>query len=168
MAMMNFYGRSPPDELEIRELLEIANDVIFEFPFRLPRSLVLYMRMSSLLEGICQTLDPDFKFIKVLRTLLYTEGLLDELYRKQLEEFVRKAIDSVQRGGLDVLPLLKRKLESETEEPPRKRDRSVPLSIFLGFVLLSAVFVYTRFPLLSLTVILIDIASFGYIVVRRR
>ncbi|GGM69581.1 glycosyl transferase family 1 [Thermogymnomonas acidicola] len=166
VAMMNFYGRSP-DELEIRELLEIANDVIFEFPFRLPRSLVLYMRMSSLLEGICQTLDPDFKFIKVLRTLLYTEGLLDELYRKQLEEFVRKAIDSVQRG-LDVLPLLKRKLESETEEPPRKRDRSVPLSIFLGFVLLSAVFVYTRFPLLSLTVILIDIASFGYIVVRRR
>ena len=96
LAIANFYGKSP-DEAEVRELFEIANNVIFEFPFRLPRSLVLYMRMSSLLEGVCLQLDPEFKFVKILRELLYREGLLDELYRRQLQDFVKKTVTSLER-----------------------------------------------------------------------
>ncbi|MGC8609095.1 MAG: ABC1 kinase family protein, partial [Thermoplasmata archaeon] len=91
MAMSNFYGKSV-DELEVRELLDVANDVIFQFPFRLPRTLVLYMRMTSILEGLCKELDPEFKFIKILQKILYDEGMLQDLYKKQLENFFSESL----------------------------------------------------------------------------
>src|SRR5579875_385397 len=40
------------EETEVRALLEVANRTIYQFPFKLPKNLVLYMRMSSILEGI--------------------------------------------------------------------------------------------------------------------
>lgn len=160
MAISNMQGRNP-EESEIRELLEIANGVIFEFPFRLPRALVLYMRMSALLEGVCLKLDPDFKFIKVLRQLLYQEGLLDELYRKQMENFVRKSIVSIERG-LDVLPMLKRRLE-DSEPVQVRRDLKTPASIFLGVVFLASVLEMGR--LHNYFYILMALDLIGYIFV---
>lgn len=165
MAISSFQGKNP-EESEISELFEIANNVIFEFPFRLPRSLVLYMRMSSLLEGVCMSLDPDFKFVKVLRQLLYSEGLLDELYRQQLSEFARKAIVSIEKG-LDVLPLLKKKLEDDLNRMPEKRDRKIPASIFLGSVLLGSLIMLPHRPLLSLVVMLADLAGFAYVLLKK-
>ena len=165
MAIADFHGKSP-EESEVRELFEIANNVIFEFPFRLPRSLVLYMRMSSLLEGICLQLDPEFKFVKVLRELLYQEGLLDELYRKQMQDFVRKAIVSVEKG-LDALPLLKRRLEEIDQPINNRKDRKVPASIFLGSVLIAAVLVLPRMPVPSVVVMLIDLVGFAILLLRK-
>ncbi|EQD30638.1 hypothetical protein B2A_14057, partial [mine drainage metagenome] len=109
LAIANLQGK-PVEEREIQEIFSIANSVIFEFPFRLPRELVLYMRMSSLLEGTCKLLDPDFRFIAILRQILYQEGMLNDLYKFQINEFIRKSIVSIEKG-LDVLPLLKRNLE---------------------------------------------------------
>jgi predicted unusual protein kinase regulating ubiquinone biosynthesis (AarF/ABC1/UbiB family) len=165
MAISSFQGKNP-EESEISELFEIANNVIFEFPFRLPRSLVLYMRMSSLLEGVCMSLDPDFKFVKVLRQLLYREGMLDELYRQQLGEFARKAIVSIEKG-LDVLPLLKKKLEEDLNRMPEKKDRKIPASIFLGSVLLGSVIMLPHKPLLSIIVMIADLAGFAYLLLKK-
>lgn len=165
MAISSFQGRNP-EESEITELFEIANNVIFEFPFRLPRSLVLYMRMSSLLEGVCQQLDPDFKFVRVLRELLYSEGLLDELYKQQLSEFARKAIVSLEKG-LDVLPLLKKKLEDDLVAMPPKRDRKVPAAIFLSSVFLGSVFMLGPRPIISVIVMLADLAGFAYLLLKK-
>lgn len=166
IAMKGLDGRSA-ENTEIRDLMEIANGVIFEFPFRLPRPLVLYMRMSSLLEGVCLTLDPNFKFVKVLRQLLYREGLLDELYRKQLQDFARKAIVSIEKG-LDVLPLLKRRLEEESQESPTKKEsKKVPASIFLGFALLSSVLLINTMPLLSYSMLVLDLAGFAALLIKK-
>ncbi len=165
MAISSFQGKNP-EEAEISELFEIANNVIFEFPFRLPRSLVLYMRMSSLLEGVCMSLDPDFKFVKVLRQLLYSEGLLDELYKQQLSEFARKAIVSIEKG-LDVLPLLKKKLEDDLNRMPEKKDRKIPASIFLGSVFIGSVIMFARWPLLSVLVLAADLVGFAYVLLKR-
>ncbi|MCL5783348.1 MAG: AarF/ABC1/UbiB kinase family protein [Candidatus Thermoplasmatota archaeon] len=165
MAIASFHGKNP-EEAEINELFQIANEVIFEFPFRLPRPLVLYMRMSSLLEGICLQLDPEFKFVRVLRQLLYREGMLDELYRHQLSEFARKAIKSIEKG-LDVLPLLKKKLEDDLQIAPARKDRKIPASIFLGTVLLSSIFVLNSHPLISMAVMVLDLAGFGYVLLKK-
>ena len=165
MAIASFQGKNP-EEAEISELFEIANNVIFEFPFRLPRSLVLYMRMSSLLEGVCTQLDPDFKFVKVLRQLLYSEGLLDELYKQQLSEFARKSIVSIEKG-LDVLPLLKKKLEDDLNRMPEKRNLKTPASIFLGSVLIASVYMMNTRPLLSLIILAADLAGFAYILIKK-
>ncbi len=118
LSIANLSGRNV-NEMDISELLEIANNVIFEFPFHLPRELVLYMRMSSLLEGICKTLDPNFKFVLVLQEILYNEGMLNELYRKELSDFISKSVISIEKG-LDVLPLLKRRLEEQTDAVNQK------------------------------------------------
>ncbi len=165
MAIASFQGRNP-EEAEITELFEIANNVIFEFPFRLPRTLVLYMRMSSLLEGVCRQLDPEFKFVKVLRQLLYSEGMLDELYRQQLSEFARKAVVSIEKG-LDVLPLLKKKLEDDVNRMPEKKSLKVPASIFLGSVMLASVLMMNTMPFVSKIILLADLVGFAYLLLKK-
>lgn len=134
------------EESEIRELLDVANDVVFEFPFRLPTSLVLYMRMSSLLEGICLLLDKDFKFVKVLIKLFRDEGLLKELYERQISMFLEESVRSIE-AGVSILPLLRRKLESESEEVKPSKSGNVPLALFGGFILISGIYEYSKVPL---------------------
>ncbi|CAC11994.1 ABC transporter related protein [Thermoplasma acidophilum] len=165
LAISNFYGRSAED-LEIRELLDVANDVIFQFPFRLPRALVLYMRMSSLLEGVCQQLDPDFKFIRVLQKLLYDEGLIQTLYKQQLKNFLSDTLRSVEKA-VQIVPLMKRRLESEDETVRPQRDYRIPASIFLGFILLSLFIEEKTRPLVFIPLIAIDIVAFLYIMIRK-
>ncbi len=139
LAIANLQGK-PVEEREIQEIFSIANSVIFEFPFRLPRELVLYMRMSSLLEGTCKLLDPDFRFIAILRQILYQEGMLNDLYKFQINEFIRKSIVSIEKG-LDILPLLKRNLEESNGTTSRSRNVKIPASIFLGFVALASLYI---------------------------
>ena len=165
MAISGMQGKNP-EESEIRELLEIANDVIFEFPFRLPRALVLYMRMSSLLEGVCLKLDPEFRFVKVLRQLLYQEGLLDELYRKQLENFMKKSIRSIEKG-LDVLPMLKRRLE-EPEKQPEKVSVKTPASLFLGFILIASILEMKSLSWYFYIIVILDLIGYGFVLLRKK
>lgn len=150
------------EEREVREIFEIANNVIFEFPFRLPQSLVLYMRMSSILEGVCQQLDPNFRFIAVLREILYNEGLLDEFYRNQLLEFGKKAVVSIEKG-LDVLPALKRRLDEMESSVPERKNNRTETSIFLGFGLVSLAFLFQRFPKISAVLMIADLVAFFFV-----
>ena len=154
------------EDREVREIFEIANDVIFEFPFKLPQALVLYMRMSSILEGVCLQLDPEFRFISVLRELLYNEGLLNEFYSRQLREFGKKAIISIEKG-LDVLPALKRRLDETEGVAEMKRSKSIEISIFLGFGLLALVYFFHYDPLISEILIPVDLAIFVYSLIRK-
>ncbi len=164
MAMSGFYGRNV-DDLEVRELLDVANDVIFQFPFRLPRTLVLYMRMTSILEGLCRELDPDFKFIKVLQKILYDEGLIQDLYRKQLENFFSETLIAVEKG-IQAIPLIKRKLESDGDV---RKDRTykVPASIFLGFLAFSFFYMIGRKPVIFVPLIILDIIIFVYVMAKK-
>ena len=73
------------EETEVKALLEIANRTIYQFPFRLPKSLVLYMRMLSILEGVCLALDPKFRFVQILGNVLEEEGLVDEAYQEEIK-----------------------------------------------------------------------------------
>ncbi len=159
LSIANLSGRNV-NEMDISELFEIANNVIFEFPFHLPRELVLYMRMSSLLEGICKTLDPNFRFVLVLRDILYNEGMLEELYRKELNEFVSKSVISIEKG-LDVLPLLKRRLE-ETDSPVKKSDNKLYETIFLSAILIAMVLYAKINTVISFIVIIIDLIIFVF------
>ncbi len=166
LAIAGLTGKKIEDR-EVREVFDVANNVIFEFPFRLPQSLVLYMRMSSLLEGVCKQLDPNFRFIAVLREILYNEGLLDEFYRNQLIDFGKKAIISIEKG-LDVLPLLKRRLDEMDTISPARRNSRTELSIFLGFGLLTLAYFHQYYPRLSIILILADLVAFGLVMRKRK
>jgi predicted unusual protein kinase regulating ubiquinone biosynthesis (AarF/ABC1/UbiB family) len=124
LAIADMHGRKV-EETEVRSLMEIANRTIYQFPFRLPRNLVLYMRMSSILEGVCVNLDPDFRFVRMLGGLLEDEGLVNEAYRRDLIDELGK-IRSGLEATIEVAPLLKNVLEdyrSRAGVPPSRRGR---------------------------------------------
>jgi predicted unusual protein kinase regulating ubiquinone biosynthesis (AarF/ABC1/UbiB family) len=121
LAIADMHGRKV-EETEVRALMEIANRTIYQFPFRLPRNLVLYMRMSSILEGVCVNLDPDFRFVRMLGALLEDEGLVNEAYRRDLADELAK-IRSGLEATVEVAPLLKDVLEdyqSRASVPARR------------------------------------------------
>ena len=69
LALADMHGQKV-EETEVKALMEVANRTIYQFPFKLPKNLVLYMRMLSILEGVCLTLDPSFRFVKILGSLM--------------------------------------------------------------------------------------------------
>jgi len=109
LALADMHGQKV-EETEVKALLEIANRTIYQFPFRLPKNLVLYMRMLSILEGVCLALDPDFRFVQILGNLLEEEGLVEEAYREEIKDFGKRISKSLD-ASIDVMPLLKGFLE---------------------------------------------------------
>jgi predicted unusual protein kinase regulating ubiquinone biosynthesis (AarF/ABC1/UbiB family) len=109
LAIADMHGKKV-EETEVKALMEVANRTIYQFPFRLPRNLVLYMRMSSILEGVCLNLDPDFRFVRMLGGMLEDEGLVNEAYKKDLADELGK-IRSGLEATIEVAPLLKSVLE---------------------------------------------------------
>ena len=105
LALADMRGQKV-EESEVKALMEIANRTIYQFPFKLPKNLVLYMRMLSILEGVCLALDPDFRFVKILGSLLEEEGLVNEAYRAEVQDAIMKISKAVD-AGIEVLPLLK-------------------------------------------------------------
>ena len=124
------------------------------------------MRMSSLLEGICRRLDPDFRFIAILRQILYQEGLLNDLYRYQITDFVKKSINSIEKG-LEVLPLLKRDLEDRQNPASRRKEYKIPASIFLGFLALASAYISTTSRNLGLSLLGVSIIFFIIVLISK-
>jgi predicted unusual protein kinase regulating ubiquinone biosynthesis (AarF/ABC1/UbiB family) len=109
LALADMQGQKVEDT-EVKALLEIANRTIYQFPFKLPKNLVLYMRMLSMLEGVCLALDPKFRFVRILGGLLEEEGLVEEAYKAELQDAIKKVTKALD-AGIEVLPLLKGFLE---------------------------------------------------------
>ncbi len=103
LALQEFEGREVM-ESDVKMLMSIANRVIYRFPFRLPKELVLYLRMGLLLDSVCRALDNDFNFLVVLPGILEEEGLIREYYlfraKKALSDFSRFINDSVKLPSL--------------------------------------------------------------------
>lgn len=122
LALADMHGKKV-EETEVKALLEVANRTIYQFPFKLPKNLVLYMRMLAILEGVCLNLDPNFRFVKILGNLMEQEGLAKEVYKAELKEAISrltKALDA----SLDVPPLLKGFLE-QNYDPTGLRSANI-------------------------------------------
>lgn len=132
LAIADMHGKKV-EESEVRSLMEIANRTIYQFPFRLPRNLVLYMRMSSILEGVCLALDPEFRFVRMLGSLLEEEGLVDEAYRRDLIDQLGK-IRSGLEATIEVAPLLKSTLEDlrSRQSTPSRGERRFSSGVLAG------------------------------------
>ncbi|QSG13680.1 ABC1 kinase family protein [Halapricum desulfuricans] len=104
-------------QYRVAELFEQFQGRMQEMPMRLPQDLALVVRVSSVLEGVCRTLDPDFDFIDVLKEYVAdraTEtGTADRVrgeVRSRVVEFERgvrrvpgqldAALDRAERGAL--------------------------------------------------------------------
>src|SRR5208283_5136074 len=114
LAIADMQGRKV-EEQEVKALMEIANRTIYQFPFKLPKNLVLYIRMLSILEGVCLKLDSKFRFIKILGSLLEEEGLVQEAYREELKESIEKLGEALD-AAIELAPLMKNYFENKNLE----------------------------------------------------
>ena len=50
MSIKSMYGKKP-DEMEVEQLMQMANKTMSKFPFKLPKHLACTLRMSTIIEG---------------------------------------------------------------------------------------------------------------------
>lgn len=100
LAIANARGRAV-DQRRVQRLIQQFQTSMYQFPFRLPQELALILRVGSITEGVCVTLDPEFDFIAAI-----TEYLSEQGYRREaVQQAARAAGDRVQQLGRTSLRL---------------------------------------------------------------
>jgi len=141
MSIKSMYGKKP-DEMEVEQLMNMANKTMSKFPFKLPKHLALYLRMSTIIEGIYHTHKVDFKFIKVLRQILEEENLIKDAYVEEIKFSLKKFAQSVS-DAVTIAPELKKYMDENRVLQQQMKQKSN--TILSGSIVSSAVFVGSAF-----------------------
>ncbi|WP_185715519.1 ABC1 kinase family protein [Halocatena pleomorpha] len=163
------------EQYRVQQIVNQIEDTIYEFPLRLPPNLALVLRVATVVEGVCVTLDPEFDFVTVATEFLREEGYLEATAR----EFVREQLDTFERATqstLRVPPKLERALDrverdslvvqSELNDPDGVLNtlaKRLVLGMGLSTGVLSTVALYISDALFG--ALLMTVLSFGIAVV---
>ncbi|MFC6875150.1 ABC1 kinase family protein [Halobellus marinus] len=98
------------EQYRVQQIIEQVESTIYEFPLRLPRNLALILRVATVVEGVCVTLDPDFDFISVATDYLQEEGYYEETARQLIQEGGQQ-VRETSRALFEVPPKLNRTLD---------------------------------------------------------
>ena len=98
------------EQYRVQQIIEQVESTIYEFPLRLPRNLALILRVATVVEGVCVTLDPDFDFISVATDYLQEEGYYEETAKQLITEGGQQ-IQETTRALFEVPPKLNRTLD---------------------------------------------------------
>jgi predicted unusual protein kinase regulating ubiquinone biosynthesis (AarF/ABC1/UbiB family) len=74
----------------VNQIIEQVESTIYEFPLRLPPNLALVLRVATVVEGVCVTLDPEFDFISTATDYLREEGYYEQTARDLAEDAGRQ------------------------------------------------------------------------------
>jgi predicted unusual protein kinase regulating ubiquinone biosynthesis (AarF/ABC1/UbiB family) len=114
------------EQYRVQQIVQQVEDTMYEFPLRLPSNLALVLRVATVVEGVCVTLDPDFDFISVATSYLGEEGHLEEGAREYVRERgreLREAADATLRippkleSALDSIERNSVTVEAEVSDP---------------------------------------------------
>jgi predicted unusual protein kinase regulating ubiquinone biosynthesis (AarF/ABC1/UbiB family) len=103
------------EDYRVQGVINNLEDKMYEFPFRLPRELALVLRVATVVEGVCVTLDPEFDFIEVATEFLTEQGFREEGVRRAVEDVGDQVVDA-SRSALRVPPKLERALDRVERE----------------------------------------------------
>jgi len=152
------------EQYRVQQIVTQIEDTLYEFPLRLPPNLALVLRVATVVEGVCVTLDPEFDFITVATEYLGEEGYIEEGVRDavrdtgtQLSETTQSlfrvppkledVLDTVERGNLEAT------VEFPNDPPMfRKLASRLIYGILLAFALPSTALLYL-FASLQVTVV---------------
>ncbi len=81
------------EQYQVNQIIEQVESTIYEFPLRLPPNLALVLRVATVVEGVCVTLDPEFDFISTATDYLREEGY----YERTARDLAAEAGDQAQR-----------------------------------------------------------------------
>jgi predicted unusual protein kinase regulating ubiquinone biosynthesis (AarF/ABC1/UbiB family) len=102
------------EQYRVQQIVQQVEDTIYEFPLRLPPNLALVLRVATVVEGVCVTLDSDFDFISVATDYLRGEGFIEENAR----EFVADRLGEARDFGESIVRIPP-KLESTLDDLDR-------------------------------------------------
>lgn len=131
------------DRMEVKALIELTNKTMSKFPFRLPKNLALYMRMSSILEGIYHHHKVKFQFVKVLADILAEEGLLRDAYMEETKDYFKRLAKGIE-ASIGLAPFLRSYMEADlrTKEMSSRKQWLTSISIIgSGLFIGSAIFI---------------------------
>ncbi|TSD15434.1 AarF/ABC1/UbiB kinase family protein [Haloglomus irregulare] len=98
------------EQYRVQQIVEQVEDTIYEFPLRLPPNLALVLRVATVVEGVCVTLDPEFDFIDVATDYLREEGYVEASIREFLTDRADEVNDAA-RSALRTPPKLEDTLD---------------------------------------------------------
>ena len=142
------------EQYRVNQIIDQVESTIYEFPLRLPRNLALVLRVATVVEGVCVTLDEDFDFIKVATDYLTEKGYREETIKRlankggeQLQETAQalftvppkldRVLDTVERDNLTVNVQI-----DDKNHVLDKLAKRISYSIIVAVGLLSASIVY--------------------------
>ncbi|ELY55569.1 ABC1 kinase family protein [Natronolimnohabitans innermongolicus] len=97
LVIENLEGRP---EITWRAIITELLSMLGDFPFRIPPNVMLLVRVGTVGEGVCRSLDPEFDFIDVTRSFLVDYGVI--------EGEVEALFDDVRRDLRESAPALAR------------------------------------------------------------
>ena len=99
------------EQYRVNQIIEQVESTIYEFPLRLPRNLALVLRVATVVEGVCVTLDEDFDFISVATDYLSEQGYREETVKRLATEAGEQVQDTAE-ALFTVPPKLNRVLDT--------------------------------------------------------
>ncbi|RXK47234.1 ABC1 kinase family protein [Halorientalis pallida] len=84
IVIESFRGRDV-DQYRVQQLVADFQAELYEFPLRLPQDLALIVRITTVLEGVCRTLDPEFDLIELVTEYVRSEGYASRGVRELLD-----------------------------------------------------------------------------------
>ncbi|SFR30589.1 MULTISPECIES: ABC1 kinase family protein [Halorubrum] len=143
------------EQYQVNQIIEQVESTIYEFPLRLPPNLALVLRVATVVEGVCVTLDPEFDFISTATDYLREEGYYEQTARDLAEDAGRqvqkttealftvppKADEFLDRANRDDLTV-NVVLEDETKVLEKLAMR-IAYSVLLAVGVLSATILYS-------------------------
>jgi predicted unusual protein kinase regulating ubiquinone biosynthesis (AarF/ABC1/UbiB family) len=140
LSIQSVYGKEV-DKMEVKALTDLANKTMSRFPFRLPKNLALYMRMSSILEGIYQHHKVRFQFVKVLANILEEEeGLLRDAYIEEAKTSIHRLGISIE-SAFTVAPLLQSFLEMQLNNKYNNKLQNDRNTLIAGTIFATGLFI---------------------------
>ena len=79
------------EQYQVNQIIGQVESTIYEFPLRLPPNLALVLRVATVVEGVCVTLDPEFDFISTATEYLRAEGYYEQTARNLAEQAGQQA-----------------------------------------------------------------------------
>jgi len=168
MSIKSMYGKKP-DEMEVEALMVLANRTMSKFPFKLPKHLALYLRMSTIIEGIYHTHKVDFKFIKVLRQILEEENLIKDAYIEEIKHSFKRFAKTLD-DTLTIAPEIKKFMDENRVLQQKNKHGSNTLlsgSILSGAVFFGSAFLFQSNETLGMIGMIASAAIMGIFVASR-
>ena len=144
LSIQAMYG-TKVDRMEVKALMELANKTMSRFPFKLPKHLALYMRMTSILEGIYLTHKVNFRFIGVLQNILEEENAVKDAYVEEVKLAFNRFVKSVD-SAIAIVPEIRRFLDDTKrmrENTPKPKNVLLAGSILSAAVFVGSTILYT-------------------------